>query len=682
MVARVLRIAGALLALTCCAVVPALASLPAPASADTLIDGCTIVANPTPTHFTDCPGANLGDAHLSGVNLSFANFAGASFVDCGTITDAECSVADLSGSTLTNADLSGATFFSATAYAPCGVPSCEELVSGSTDLAGANLTSADLSSTHLFQVDLADAVLTNANLTDATFTGCFFSICLGGADLFGAVLTGATLTGADFSGTVLVPSNQTVIGTSSGAVVTWPAPQSLPGATPGTCTASSGSNFPIGTTTVTCQVRDDHGDVTNGKFTVDVSQVSTSIDLTSSVSGSVGIGGQVTYTADVGSNPVSGVGTVPLPTGGTVSFTDNGTTIPSCSAVPLVEGNPSLASCSTTFATPGSHQIQPVYTGSGIFAGSYGQILTQNVVSSAPPTTSVVLPSNGATITGAIWLDAAASSSAGVVSVTYELNGSGTSNTVISKATLTPYGWLSGWNSSDYFNGSYTLQSVATDVNGVSTTSPPIAITVSNPLASTSVIIPSTGSTQSGPAALLDASASGNAIYSTGVYRVSFEVSGGPSHLTEQVVATGSPTIYGWLSQWNTESVPNGTYSLQSVGTYTGGRTVTSDPVTITVNNPATTSVLIPSTGSTQSGAAALLDATTSANVTKVSYEVSGGPLNLSDQVVATGSKTLYGWLGQWNTTALGNGTYVLQDVATYPGGTVTSGPITITVNN
>ena len=161
---------------------------------------------------------------------------------------------------------------------------------------------------------MADAVLTNANLTSATFTGCVVSICQGGATLTGANLTGATLTDADFSGTILVPSDQSVLGTSTGAVITWPAPQSLLGATPGTCTASSGSNFPLGTTTVTCQVIDDHGDVTTGTFTVDVSQVSTSTSLTSSVSGTVGVGAVVIYTADVELESHSG----PKPT----SFSD------------------------------------------------------------------------------------------------------------------------------------------------------------------------------------------------------------------------------------------------------------------------------------------------------------------------------------------------------------------------
>ena len=148
------------------------------------------------------------------------------------------------------------------------------------------------------------------------------------------------------------------------------------------------------------------------------------------------------------------------------------------------------------------------------------------------------------------------------------------------------------------------------------------------------------------------------------------------------MIGTATPTIYGYLAQWNTTAVPNGTYSLQSVATDTVAETTTSSPITVTVDNPApTTTVLIPSNGATLSGTAALLDASASANVTSVKYELTGG--TLTDQVVATATATYYGWLGQWNTTTVPNGTYTLQSVAAYSGGvTGTSPGVTVTVAN
>ena len=56
----VLRVTGTVLVIAVAFVTPVLATATAtPASADTVVNGCTIVANPTPTNFTNCPGADL-----------------------------------------------------------------------------------------------------------------------------------------------------------------------------------------------------------------------------------------------------------------------------------------------------------------------------------------------------------------------------------------------------------------------------------------------------------------------------------------------------------------------------------------------------------------------------------------------------------------------------------------------
>ena len=294
------------------------------------------------------------------------------------------------------------------------------------------------------------------------------------------------------------------------------------------------------------------------------------------------------------------------------------------------------------------------------------------------PSTSVGVPKNGATISGRISLDASASSSFGITSVTYELSGGTLSDQFISSSSPTFVGWLGGpWNTTTVPNGTYTLQSVATDAAGFTATSDPITVTVNNqPPPTTAVLVPSGGASLSGTKALLDASASS----AVGIASVTFEVSG--NGLSNQVVAMGTPSLYGYLAQWNTTAVPNGTYTLQSVATDTVAATTTSAPVAVTVDNaPPASAVLIPSAGATQSGTAALLDASASPNVTSVTYELTGG--TLTNQVIATATPTLYGWLGQWDTTSVPNGTYQLNTVASYGGGVSgTSPPITITVSN
>jgi Bacterial Ig domain len=49
--------------------------------------------------------------------------------------------------------------------------------------------------------------------------------------------------------------------------------------------------------------------------------------------------------------------------------------------------------------------------------------------------------------------------------------------------------------------------------------------------------------------------------------------------------ATGSYSAYGWLHRWNTATVPNGTYSITATVRDSGGRTVTTPPIEVHVQN-------------------------------------------------------------------------------------------------
>jgi hypothetical protein len=286
----------------------------------------------------------------------------------------------------------------------------------------------------------------------------------------------------------------------------------------------------------------------------------------------------------------------------------------------------------------------------------------------------VVIPSSGATLSGKAILDAFASDPAGVSKVEFHVTGGTVSNQLVATATPTIYGWLAQWNTTTVPDGTYTLQSVAFDAIGFSAPGTGITITVHN-TPTTAVTIPSNGATQSGGGALLDAIASAN------VNNVNFYLN--LPNSTQLLIGNATPTIYGWLGSWNTTTVPNGAYTIQSFATDTSdGLAAFSAPVSITVSNPPpSTKVLIPSNGATQAGGAALLDAGASANVSSVSFELTGGIL--SNQVIATATPTIYGWLASWNTSSVANGTYTLQSVASYPGGVSgTSSPITITVAN
>jgi hypothetical protein len=191
----------------------------------------------------------------------------------------------------------------------------------------------------------------------------------------------------------------------------------------------------------------------------------------------------------------------------------------------------------------------------------------------------VVLPAEGATVSGSIWLDAVASSPVvRIASITYEVSGGSISDQMVSSSNLAAFGWFGAWDTHDVPNGTYTLQSVATDTLGDVTTSAGVTVTVDNPPLQTAVVLPANGATLSG-ATWLDASANGT----SDVTGVQFIVSGGS--LSNQVVATATPTLYGWLTLWGSTGVPNGTYTLQSVATEVGGTTATSPGITVTVAN-------------------------------------------------------------------------------------------------
>jgi hypothetical protein len=188
----------------------------------------------------------------------------------------------------------------------------------------------------------------------------------------------------------------------------------------------------------------------------------------------------------------------------------------------------------------------------------------------------------------------------------------------------------------------------------------------------TTVLLPSSNSSLSGTQ-WLDAGAS-NAT------SVTFLLFGGIYGYNAPVVCTGTPTFYGWLCSWNTTTVPNGSYLLLSEAINSGGITF-SLGVGVTVNNPPPSSnVALPAPGATISGSQ-WLDASSSAGVTTVVYELTGGSLNQT--IIATATPTLVGWLAGINSASVPNGTYTLQSAASYAGGATGISPgIPITIDN
>ena len=93
-----------------------------------------------------------------------------------------------------------------------------------------------------------------------------------------------------------------------------------------------------------------------------------------------------------------------------------------------------------------------------------------------PPTTNVILPATGATVSGTTILDALATNTTGVA---FYLFGGGYFGLLIGSAEATEYGWIYEWNTTTVPNGTYELFSKATGAGG-SAISSGVDLTVSN----------------------------------------------------------------------------------------------------------------------------------------------------------------------------------------------------------
>ncbi len=104
--------------------------------------------------------------------------------------------------------------------------------------------------------------------------------------------------------------------------------------------------------------------------------------------------------------------------------------------------------------------------------------------SSGPSTlqTAVLVPSSGGTVKGSSQaLVASAEGPNKVTAVYFTLSGGSLSSPEhVATAGLSIYGWSAIWNTTSTPNGTYTLQSVATDAGGTTATSAGVTVTIAN----------------------------------------------------------------------------------------------------------------------------------------------------------------------------------------------------------
>ncbi len=408
-----------------------------------------------------------------------------------------------------------------------------------------------------------------------------------------------------------------------------------------------------GTYPMTITATDANHNTNTQSFTLTVTATGPSFTSASSTTFSEGSAGTFSVAA-TGDTPITFTEAGGLPTG--VTLGTDGT----------LSGTPATG-------TAGSYPITITATDANHHTSTQSFTLTVGT----GPSTTILVPVTGAAFGGSELLDAAATAPGGVKTVQFVLTGGTYNKTVIGSASATLYGWLYTWNTKSVPDGTYGLQSLVTAQSGATAYSPVLTVKVDNTAPATAVILPAANAAIHGPGAVLDASASDN----VSVKSVQFVITGGT--YSKSVIATGTATLYGYLTSWNTSSVPDGTYSLQSLATDEAGNTTYSASVSLTVDNTApTTSVTAPVNGKSLTGTTTLkASATDNISVKSVVFEITGGAY--SQHVIGTATLARGVYKLSWSTTTAPNGTYTLQSVATDEAGNVTTSVgITIKVSN
>ena len=327
-----------------------------------------------------------------------------------------------------------------------------------------------------------------------------------------------------------------------------------------------------------------------------------------------------------------------------------------------VTAAPYSYSWDTTKSSNGSHTLKAIAkdTAENSTTSAGDTVNVKNTV--AAPVVSITAPANGATVSGTAMVTASATSSIGVASVQFQLDGAD----VGSPVTAAPYSY--SWDTTKSSNGSHTLKAIAKDTAENSTTSAGDTVNVKNTVAApvVSITAPANGATVSGTATL-----TASATSSIGVASVQFQL---------DAANVGSPiTAAPYIYSWDTAKSSNGSHTLRAIAKDTAGTSTTSAGDTVKVNNavtPPAVSITAPASGAIVSGTATVTaSATSSVGVASVQFQLDGANVG--------GPVTAAPYTYSWDTTKSSNGSHTLKAVAKDTAGTsTTSIGDTVAVNN
>ncbi|MEO8592799.1 MAG: Ig-like domain-containing protein [Candidatus Solibacter sp.] len=369
------------------------------------------------------------------------------------------------------------------------------------------------------------------------------------------------------------------------------------------------------------------------------------VSVTSPAAGSVS--GLVTLSA----NATSTIGVA------SVQFQLDGTT----NVGPVLTGAGPLFTMqwNSTTTTNGAHTLTAIVTdllGQTVPSASVA-ILVGN---GPPPTVSVTAPAPGAVL-GQVALSATASSTVGLASVQFQVDGANLGSAVQGAGPT----FQAQWDSTKIANGAHSVTAIATDTFGQHATSAAVAVTVTNPAPVISITAPAAGPVAG------TVTITANATSASGIASVQFKLDN--ANIGAAVIAGGP----NYSFQWSSSTALNGSRTLTAVATDLLGQQKTSAPVTVTVSNPPpTVSITNPANASTVGGAVTInANATSAIGVASLQFAVDG--VALGTAISGAGPN----FSKQWQTTPAMNGPHTLTATATDLQGQTSSGSVTVTVS-
>jgi subtilisin family serine protease len=277
------------------------------------------------------------------------------------------------------------------------------------------------------------------------------------------------------------------------------------------------------------------------------------------------------------------------------------------------------------------------------------------------PTVAITSPSDGATVTETVTFTADAADHVGVTKVIFYRG-----STVIGSDTTAPYSIA--WSSRTVVNASYTFTARAYDAAGNTGDATPITLVVGNPNRPpvTAVTSPAANAVLKNTVSLI-ASATDDP---PGVARVEFHVGG---------VLVATDTAAPWSVNWDSRTLPNGSYTLISRAIDTEGLAADSAPIAITLANdftPPVASITTPAEGASVTGSVAVTaTATDNGGVSYVGMYVDGVRIGAADWTAP--------YTAAWDSRSVVNGSHLLGCKATDTSTNVGDcAPVGVTVDN